>query len=396
MTSGRDAHPRGRLSISQPEDETFDLRGRLGAFSISDILQMFTYTEKTGTLSMIQGWNTRTITFERGRISYVAAGSRLPSVIELLIRNGRLRREDIDQRPRGMTDAALLQVLLDRRMISHGDLQRCQEQLLESSIYTLFLWRNCQFTFKAGQIIKEGGVAVSVDSTHMIIEGTRRVDEWIDISPVVPSVFMIFRRKARLPAARPAPNLLDVFARVDGNMDVVAIARATKGTQFGTARALYELARGGYIEAVPPNREKVIELFNLAVESIYLKLVLFDFARAALEFENQLNRFAIDNKLKVRMSGGKILMSDTNTPVTGTELVDLYRLFIGIQNNKFSKTFEPVVANGLMEGLYRHTDPDMQAMMRMYEFVEIEGLLVLDLFGEQTRREDVPEPASVS
>ena len=59
-------------------DDEIDLQGRLGAFSISDIFQMFTYTEKTGTLAMIQGWNTRTITFEKGRISYVAAGSRLP------------------------------------------------------------------------------------------------------------------------------------------------------------------------------------------------------------------------------------------------------------------------------------------------------------------------------
>jgi hypothetical protein len=155
-------------------------------------------------------------------------------------------------------------------------------------------------------------------------------------------------------------------------------------TQFAAAKALFHLVKGGYIESIPPNREKVIELFNLAVESIYLKLVMYNFSRQALEFENQLNRFAIDNKLKVRMSAGKILMSDSNTPVGGTELVDLYRLFIAIQNNKFSKMFEPVVAQGLMEGLYRHTDPDTQAMMRMYEFVEIEGLLLLDLFGSQT------------
>lgn len=368
-------------------DEEIDLQGRLGAFSISDIFQMFTYTEKTGTLAMIQGWNTRTITFERGRISYVAAGSRLPTIAELLVRNGRIGRDMVDQLGRDMSDAELVGTLLREGQINPIDIQRCQDQLLEASIYTLFLWRNCVFTFRANQLVKEGGVAVSVDSTHLIIEGTRRVDEWIEISPIVPSVFMIFRRTARQPASRPGRELYDVFSRVDGRQDVVAIARATKQTQFETARRLYELVRGGYIEAIPPNREKVIELFNLAVESIYLKLIMFDYARSALEFENQFNRFAIDNRLKVRMSAGKILMSDATTPVTATELVDLYRLFIGIQNNKFSKMFDPVIANGLMEGLYRHTDPDMQAMMRMYEFVEIEGLLMLDLFGDSTTPE---------
>ncbi|HYI16202.1 MAG TPA: DUF4388 domain-containing protein, partial [Thermomicrobiales bacterium] len=339
---------------------------------------------KTGTLAMIQGWNTRTITFEKGRISYVAAGSRLPTISELLVRNGRIRREVIDQHGRGKSDPELVGGLLREGLINSSDIQRCQDQLLEASIYTLFLWRNCYFTFRSELLVKEGGVAVSVDSTHLIIEGTRRVDEWIEISPIVPSVFMIFRRTVRQPASRPGRELYDVFSRIDGKQDVVAIARATKQTQFETARKLYELVRAGYIEAIPPNREKVIELFNLAVESIYLKLIMFDYARAALEFENQFNRFALDNRLKVRMSAGKILMSDATTPISGTELVDLYRLFIGIQNNKFSKMFDPVIANGLMEGLYRHTDPDMQAMMRMYEFVEIEGLLMLDLFGDPT------------
>jgi hypothetical protein len=383
-----------RVEALRPEipEGDYDLQGRLGAFSISDIFQMFTYTEKTGTLTMIQGWNTRTISFEHGRISYVAAGSRLPTIGELLVRNGRVRREVIEARGRGQSDAALVQGLLREGLISAPDVKRCEDQLLETSIYTLFLWRNCYFTFRAGELVKEGGVAVTVDATHLIIEGTRRVDEWITISPVVPSVYVIFRRKAQQPASRPARELFEVFSRVDGRLDVVSIARATKQTQFDTARALYQLERGGYIESIPPNREKVMELFNRAVESIYLKLVLFDFARAALEFENQLNRFAIDNKLKVRMSAGKILISDTNTPKTATELVDLYKLFIGIQNNKFSKMFEPVVATGLIEGLYRHTDPDMQAMMRMYEFVEIEGLLLLDIFG-QRQHDSVAQPA---
>ena len=368
----------------------WDLQGRLGAFSISDVFQMFTYTEKTGTLTMIQGWNARTITFEKGRISYVAAGSRLPSLTELLVRNGRVPRDDIEKRRRSRTDADIVQDLLRERVIASADVQRCQDQLLESSIYTLFLWRNCRFAFRAGDVVREGGVAVAVDSMHLIIEGTRRVDEWIEISPVVPSVFMIFRRATRPPAGRPARDLFDVLTRVDGRQDVVGIARAARLTQFEAARKLHQLAVAGYIESVPPNKEKIIELFNRALESIYLKLVLFDFARAALEFEHQLNRFSAENHLKVRMSGGKILMSDINTPISATELVDLYRLFIGIQNNKFSKTFEPVVANGLMEGLYRHTDPEMQAMMRMYEFVEIEGLLLMEQFVSR----DAPASAS--
>lgn len=367
-------------------DDEYDIRGKLGAFTISDLFQMFSFLEKTGTLTMIQGWNSRTISFERGRITYVAAGSRLPNISDLLVRNGLIDLPYVERlRRMARDDSDIVRAMLDAGKVSQPDIQRCQDQLLEISIYTLFLWRNCYYTFKAGEVVKEDGVAVDTpDSMHLIIEGSRRVDEWIEISPVVPSQFMIFRKRNTQPEAPPPQEHEDVLQIVDGHRDVSALARSTGKTQFETSRALYELATRKYVEAIPPNREKVIQLFNQAVESIYLKLIMFDYSRAALEFENQLNRFALENGLKVRMSSGKILISDSNTPKSVTELVDLYKLFIGINNNKFAKEFDPVVAQGLMEGLYRHTDPEMQQMMRMYEFVEIEGLLLLDQMGDLT------------
>ncbi len=362
--------------------EDVDLQGRLGAFTISDIFQMLSFTQKTGTLTMIQGWNSRTISFNRGSISYVAAGSRLPTIPDLLLRNAIVDFETMEEAAhRASTDAGIVKLLLDHEIITRDDIRQCEDQLLEISIYTLFLWRNCLFTFKEGELVTEGGVPVNVDSTHLIIEGTRRVDEWIEVSPVVPSVFMVFRRIPGHHAAPVPEKYWGLYDLIDGRNDVVTIARAAGLTQFEAARALFDLTRAGLIESIPPNRVKVIELFNQSVESIYMKLVMFDYSRAALQFENQLNRFAVENKLKVRMSAGKILIGDTNTPISTTELVDLYKLFIGIQNNKFSKEFDPVVAHGLMEGLYRHTDPEMQALMRMYEFVEIEGLVLLEQMG---------------
>ena len=110
MSSMRGATLRVDPPKPVPIDDEFDLQGKLGAFSISDVFQMFTYTEKTGTLTMIQGWNTRTISFERGRIAYVAAGSRLPNISDLLVRNGRISRNVVEQRRRQMSDADLVQL----------------------------------------------------------------------------------------------------------------------------------------------------------------------------------------------------------------------------------------------------------------------------------------------
>ncbi|MBX6342455.1 MAG: DUF4388 domain-containing protein, partial [Thermomicrobiaceae bacterium] len=243
----------------------FDIQGRLGAFSLSDLFQMLSFTRKSGTLTLIQGWNSRTITFEDGRVSYVAAGSRLPTIPDLLLRLGKLKREHLEQfQRRGIrSEEAIIRHLRLAGVIDESDLRACEEQLLEMSIYTLFLWRNCYFTFKAGEVVREGGVPVAVDGMQLIIEGTRRVDEWIELSPVVPSVYMIFRHRHALPSDPPAEELQPVFQLVNGQRDGVEIARLAGLTQFQAARALYRLAKGEYIEALPPNKSKIIELFNL-------------------------------------------------------------------------------------------------------------------------------------
>jgi hypothetical protein len=301
----------------------------------------------------------------------------------MLTRIGRLTRHQVEtfraRRP-GRSEEAMAQELVERKLLSREDVERCNELLLETAIYTLFLWRNCAFTFRANEVVREGGVAVTVDGNHLIIEGTRRVDEWIQISPQVPSVFMIFRQRPHLIERQVPDHLRRVFDSVDGLRDVTSIGRAAGLSQFDAAKALYELAEERFVESIPPNKQKVCELFKLTTESIYLKLVLYEHSRDALQFEHELNRFAVESGLKVRMSSGRIVRTDLDTGMTATELIDFYKLFIGIQNHKLSKMFEPRVFQGLMEGLYLNADPEIKAMMRMYEFFEIDGLSILEMF----------------
>jgi hypothetical protein len=46
--------------------------------------------------------------------------------------------------------------------------------------------------------------------------------------------------------------------------------------------------------------------------------------------------------------------------------------------------FEPRVFQGLMEGLYLNADTEIKAMMRMYEFFEIDGLSLLEMFDKKS------------
>jgi hypothetical protein len=447
------AHYASRMDTHEKEE--FDLQGRIGCFTLSDLLQTLSFTQKTGTLTLIQGWNTRTICYEQGRITYIAAATRLPSVVDLLIQAGKLKpsqlervlgpkwkdtcrlgqadlpspvTEPIAQRANGasssnghhkartdprLTTSSLLggkerstdpylsdfdgleafappdrgdipssyegpdptQILLKYKLVTLEELSWCEEQLLESTIYTLFLWRNCRFTFQGDVMVKSDGINVTVSAEKLIIEGTRRVDEWIGIAPVIPSVLMAFRRLPR-PATGPlSDEAREVLTMVDGVSDVASIARKRQRTQFDTAKLLYGLTRLRLIQPVPPDKPRVIELFRYTVEAIYIKLVMYGYSRKAQEFEYELNRFARENKLKVRMHVGKIRITDGDLPVDSITLLDLYKLFIAIENNRFTKLFPSEIRKGLTEALYQHMTNEDRALMRMYEFHAMEGLL---------------------
>lgn len=443
------------------EKDDFDLQGRIGCFNLTDLLQTLSFTQKTGTLTLIQGWNTRTVCYEQGRISYIAAATRLPTPVEMLIQSGQLTPKKLvhtlgpnwkktlgvqdpehlepDSEPgssmssttsshatavatngnggsksRGVLSSGLLTdmdavtrtdpymgsrngdsfvppdyavastngqapdqgaILLKYKLASPMDLQWCEEQMLETTIYTLFLWRNCRFTFQGDLLVKADGIPVSVSAEKLIIEGTRRVDEWIRISPVIPSVLMAFRRLPRPVTGPLSDEAREVLAMVDGVSDVSMIARKRQRTQFDTAKLLHGLTKLGLVQPVPPDKQTVMELFKYTVEAIYIKLVMYGYSRKAMEFEYELNRFARENKLKVRMHIGKIRLTDQDLNIDPTALLDLYKLFIAIESNKFTKLFPPDIRKGLTEALYQHMDPKMRALMQMYEFHAMEGLL---------------------
>jgi hypothetical protein len=249
--------------------------------------------------------------------------------------------------------------------------------MMEATIYTLFLWRNCRFTFQGDLLVKTDGIPVTVSAEKLIIEGTRRVDEWIKISPVIPSVLMAFRRLPRPVTGPLSDEAREVLVMVDGVSDVATIARQRSRTQFDTAKLLFGLTRLGLVQPVPPDKQRVIELFRYTVEAIYIKLVMYGYSRKAMEFEYELNRFARENNLKVRMHVGKIRITDADLPIDPTALLDLYKLFIAIENNKFTKLFPPEIRKGLTEALYQHMDQPSRALMRMYEFHAMEGLLLM-------------------
>lgn len=365
------------MDITSPSADIPDLQGRLGSITLTDILQLLGGAGQTGMLTLTQGWNGRTISYLDGRISYVSAVTPLPDVADLLVAAGRLQessaayaRKEQERHPSNTIE----QTLKELGLATDDDLFHAHEQQIEELLYTFFLWRECTFTFRSGPVQRQDGLPIDISIEHLILEGVRLVDEWIEISPIVPTIRMVFEQATDAFPPDLSEDTRAVFEQVNGVADVASVARLCGLTQFTCAKVLYELGNRGLVRAVPPDKARTIQLFNQFLEGIYTKLGLFGYHVDARQFMEQVNNYSRLHGLKIRMRGGKIDLDDLDLPIDTAELIDRYRTFLAVQTNKFERSYDVSVSRGLISGIYTRLSPDLQALMGVYDFVHIEGL----------------------
>lgn len=361
-----------------------DMQGRLRHILLIDVLQLLSLSGQTGTLELRQGWNTRMVLFQEGRLTYISQGTRLLSIGELLLKSGQLTIQQVEflsQRAR-QVGQSFTRLLVDSGLVTQEDVRACVDQQIEEAIYSLFLWRDCEFRFYWGEaesVDMENTLPVDISSERLIMEGARRVDEWSTISPIIPSLRMIFYPATQFDLL-PVEQLEGltqrdqrVLPQIDGRSDVIAIAGRAGMTRFEVVRSLANLANAGLIRATVPGKPRIVQLFKLLLETVYKKLSLFGYTPLARQFEQELNEFSRQHGLKVRMYTGSVTLTDLDTLIGSMALIDLYKLFMNVQLNYFSKTLPPEVANGLLQGLYNHVEPDLQELLRLYDFYSPDG-----------------------
>lgn len=365
-------------------DREPDLQGRLNHILLIDILQMLSLSGQTGTLELRQGWNARSIFFQEGRLTYISQSARPLSLGELLVKSGQLTQQQFEflaQRSR-QTGLSFTRQVLDSGLVTPDDVRACTEQQIEEAIYSLFLWRDCAFRFYAGELETldlENTLPVDISSERLIMEGTRRVDEWSCISPIIPSLRMIFHPAAQLELLPEShfdgldPRTRRILSLVDGRSDVIALATRAGMTRLDVMRSLATLVNAGLIRTSIPGKLQIMELFKLLLETIYKKLTLFGYTPIARQFEQELTTFSQQHGLKVRMYTGAVTLTDLDTLIGAMALIDLYKLFMNVQMNYFSKTLPPQVSQGLLQGLYNYASPELQELLRLYDFYSPDG-----------------------
>ncbi|MDO8915446.1 MAG: DUF4388 domain-containing protein [Coriobacteriia bacterium] len=249
------------------------LRGNLKDFSLPDVFQLVTLSGKSGVLHIKRAEAEGSVWFRDGEVFFaqsdwhreplgtrlVAAGKITPSALSKAL--------DV-QRAEQPTGRRLGQILVDEGFTSSKVLEAFVQEQIQDTIFDLFRWDDGDFDFETLESAPEEDIGLSVSIENIVMEGSRRLEEWTRIKKKIPSMDIVFKM-----ATAPGEGTFDIslkpvewnlLLKVDGTRSVAELARELGRTDFEVARVIYGLFSAGLLEVA--SDEEVVRLRAERVE----------------------------------------------------------------------------------------------------------------------------------
>ncbi len=238
-----------------------EIRGDVDVLGISNLLQMLSMNGCKGYLTLQQENQKKIIHFLNDGIRLVAGARRTNPLGEILIRSGKLTRDQLDEllAEQRRTGTPLGEIVQERGILTKSVIESALREQVSEEIYDLFTWAEAKFIFTEALDGPPPGdpgplatVILDANMMSLMIEAARRVDELARIQSLIPDVRLVAER-LELPASLDDPGLdrnaiEDILPLVDGERTVGHIIEESLFPKFTVLRTLYGLAQRGVVK----------------------------------------------------------------------------------------------------------------------------------------------------
>ncbi|HUJ13904.1 MAG TPA: DUF4388 domain-containing protein [Thermoanaerobaculia bacterium] len=228
--------------------------GNLKTMQPGDLLQWLSLGQKTGTLLVANKSVEKRIFFKGGRVISSASNDPRDYLGQFLISHGYLTEQELMKAMEVQQQSGILlgKILVMIEVISETDLLRLMRLKAEEEIYDIFLWREGDFKFIDDELPSMEMIPLQVDVTGIIMEGTRRVDEWQRIRELIPHDVMIPIIARTVPNDQLNEQQQTIVNAIDGKRTIAEIELEARTSLFGVCSTLHKLARDGYVRMTEP------------------------------------------------------------------------------------------------------------------------------------------------
>lgn len=225
------------------------LSGNLRTMALPEILQWISMGRKTGTLVLERGEVRKQISFENGLAFTSWSNDPREYMGRILVRMRLISEEQLFRAllEQEETGAPLGRILRDGGALDETALVRALTAKAEETVYDLFLWPDGQFALREGELPADVPVRITLDVTHAVFEGARRVDEWERIRSVFGSMDTTLRLRGAA-AGIGDPRERQALGLCARGQSLSRMALELYASEFEAAALVFDLHERGLVE----------------------------------------------------------------------------------------------------------------------------------------------------
>jgi predicted transcriptional regulator len=230
------------------------LKGNIETFYLSSIFQLLAGDKKSGILTIADKGRIVRIYIKNGNIVYAVGTQKEVRLGYLLRTKGIISADELQT---SLTLAKqrkerLGKILVEKGYISVETLKKFIHQQVRDILYDLFLWKRGDFEYVDQEIDLDEEFLTELNHMEVILEGTRRVDEWEILRKNIPNPQVVFKINKNVEEKKASVNLTAnewrIISLVDGKRTVQEIVADSGQDEFVVYRMINSLISSGLIE----------------------------------------------------------------------------------------------------------------------------------------------------
>ncbi len=232
------------------------LRGNLRDFTITQLLNLINLAHKTGTLVVDGPSEQAYISFREGKLAYARVGQEDGTLATVLHKANRLtvnQYRAIVERAGRISDKELGLLLINSGYLTQEEILANLQGYFTEVVRRLFTWVEGLFRFEAEMMPPTDRINVRIDLENIIIEGSRQLREWEQLSDEIPSLEMALKFTDRpLKNVNLSVEEWRVVSFINPKNTMKQIAQTNKMNDLEIRRIVYGLLQAGLVEIVRP------------------------------------------------------------------------------------------------------------------------------------------------
>ncbi|MCP4634169.1 MAG: DUF4388 domain-containing protein [candidate division Zixibacteria bacterium] len=291
--------------------------GNLDSVSLLDVFQLLFGSKKTGVLEVIDNEIVKKVYLKSGMIIAAESSENEDLLGNLLLKRGRIKKIDLNRALalHKKSGKKLGEVLLEMDLFTDSEILGCLKLQVEEIVYSLFSWRSGEFLFHEGQEPQKINYEVALNPMNIIMEATRRLDEWNEMKENLPPDDYILCSSVpdsfEPQEIRLSKDEFQILTYIDGKRSFKQLIADSPCDRFTTSRSINRFFAMGLVSASKPESnglnaevtpDKVLEVI------IEFHKTIFEIAVGMLqEFMGDAGSEIIDKTFKKTKSDSPVL-----------------------------------------------------------------------------------------